>query len=248
MDEPMSERHWAEKSTPWCRVWECVGSAETTQLTLMPDLCVHLAFDLAGLIEVEPFLLNPNPDRLTIDVPPDSHLVGLSFLLWDAADIRQGSGAAAEGILLRSVSVDADWAFFLYFELLELRNRLSAEFNLDSVLTPFARYIAASLQGDSRKRSLMLDGLNGLDIGHKNGHGQSSSYSKRHRRRIYRDFIGLSPKQVQRIARFQRLLKSLEAGHEPEFSDYYDQAHAIKEFKRMTGMTPVEYQRYVSRR
>jgi AraC-like DNA-binding protein len=70
--------------------------------------------------------------------------------------------------------------------------------------------------------------------------------SERHLHRRCVAEVGLAPKQLARIARFQRSLQlawhtarpwtaiGLDAG-------YYDQAHMIREFRDLAGMTPGEY-------
>nr|WP_216647389.1 helix-turn-helix domain-containing protein [Chitinophaga sp. SYP-B3965] len=54
-------------------------------------------------------------------------------------------------------------------------------------------------------------------------------------RRLFEFYIGDTPKEFSRIVRFQKTLQSpkhyLDAG-------YYDQAHFIKEFKSLYGLTP----------
>lgn len=73
---------------------------------------------------------------------------------------------------------------------------------------------------------------------------------KINRRQLERKFasaIGLSPKQLSKTIRLQATLKMLlnnthtnltALAHE---SDYYDQAHFIKDFKELTGLTPKEF-------
>lgn len=70
------------------------------------------------------------------------------------------------------------------------------------------------------------------------------------RRRLERKFssaVGLSPKQLSKTIRLQRIIKLLlnkeyttltALAHE---SEYYDQAHFIKDFKEFTGLTPKEF-------
>lgn len=77
-----------------------------------------------------------------------------------------------------------------------------------------------------------------------------SSQININRRQLERRFsatIGLSPKQLSKIIRFQATLKTLLSrnftsltvlAHEGE---YYDQAHFIKDFKEFTGLTPREF-------
>ena len=70
------------------------------------------------------------------------------------------------------------------------------------------------------------------------------------RKRLVRLFdreIGISPKRVARIIRFQRSLRILpastslaEAAHE---IGYFDQAHFIREFRELSGRTPGDWLR-----
>ena len=71
--------------------------------------------------------------------------------------------------------------------------------------------------------------------------------SRRHFGAEVRKRAGLLPKSLQRIARMRRLLHELDArkpicwSSEAVGAGYFDQPHAIREFKKLTGMTPVEY-------
>ena len=69
------------------------------------------------------------------------------------------------------------------------------------------------------------------------------------RRKLERKFakqVGTSPKQLCRIIRFQKALKTMlnddkaltDIGYENEF---FDQAHFIKDFKDLTGISPKEF-------
>lgn len=86
-----------------------------------------------------------------------------------------------------------------------------------------------------------------------NGQLSVDELSKRthvNRRQLERKFsssIGLSPKQLSKIIRLQATLQLIltkkfttftAVAHE---SEYYDQAHFIKDFKELTGFTPKEF-------
>lgn len=70
------------------------------------------------------------------------------------------------------------------------------------------------------------------------------------RRQLERKFttqIGISPKQLSKIIRLQSTLKMLLNRQSESLTDiayeseYYDQAHFIKDFKEFTGITPKEF-------
>ncbi|SHG57966.1 DUF6597 domain-containing transcriptional factor [Flagellimonas flava] len=70
------------------------------------------------------------------------------------------------------------------------------------------------------------------------------------RRQLERKFseqIGISPKQLGKVIRLQSALKLLLSGEGESLtkiayeSEYYDQAHFIKDFKEFTGISPKEF-------
>jgi AraC-like DNA-binding protein len=64
---------------------------------------------------------------------------------------------------------------------------------------------------------------------------------------IFREQTGLTPKAFQRVRRFQRVLRTLHAGAEENWSaiaadcGYFDQPHFIHDFRSFSGLTPGEY-------
>ena len=70
------------------------------------------------------------------------------------------------------------------------------------------------------------------------------------RRRLERGFartVGLAPKQLARILRFQAVFERMGAAPRARWSEvaldcgYYDQAHLIRDFRALTGMTPAAW-------
>ncbi|MEM7234283.1 MAG: helix-turn-helix transcriptional regulator [Planctomycetota bacterium] len=74
-----------------------------------------------------------------------------------------------------------------------------------------------------------------------------TGYSARQLERRFRDQLGLSPKKLARVVRFQRLLDAASNCDEPDWSalsidcGYYDQPHMIREFKSFTGVSPAAH-------
>jgi len=73
---------------------------------------------------------------------------------------------------------------------------------------------------------------------------QKVSFSERHLRRMFDRELGVSPKEMLGIVRFQSMLQGLYSGAYSSFTDiaihygYYDQSHFIKNFKRYYGLLP----------
>jgi AraC-like DNA-binding protein len=71
--------------------------------------------------------------------------------------------------------------------------------------------------------------------------------SRRHFAAQIQQRVGLRPKSLQRIARMRRLLEDLDARKPVRWSQeavgagYFDQPHAIRDFRMFTGMTPTDY-------
>jgi len=67
--------------------------------------------------------------------------------------------------------------------------------------------------------------------------------------RIFREHVGMNPKEYSRVVRFQKVLWSLQNGAR-NYADiaaccgYADQSHLIREFKAMSGHTPKSLTEY----
>jgi AraC-like DNA-binding protein len=68
--------------------------------------------------------------------------------------------------------------------------------------------------------------------------------SERHLRRIFREFVGTSPKAFARLSRFRNALRIAREGgrqgwaHIASEAGYFDQSHLIEEFRAISGVTP----------
>jgi AraC-like DNA-binding protein len=79
---------------------------------------------------------------------------------------------------------------------------------------------------------------------------RDADMSSRHVDRLFARYLGIAPKMVARILRFQRALLALmrDPGHPlaevAATAGYFDQAHFIRDFKRMSGGVPRGYRGY----
>jgi AraC-like DNA-binding protein len=64
---------------------------------------------------------------------------------------------------------------------------------------------------------------------------------------VFRDAMGMTPKQYARLSRFQCVLARLDTGEAVDWADtvfacgYFDQSHLIHEFQAFAGLTPGQY-------
>jgi AraC-like DNA-binding protein len=76
---------------------------------------------------------------------------------------------------------------------------------------------------------------------------KQTGYSKRYLDMLFKEHVGVSPKRLASIARFQIFYqlwakeKSPTSYKDELYTYYYDQSHFIKEFKRFTGFTPQRF-------
>lgn len=75
-----------------------------------------------------------------------------------------------------------------------------------------------------------------------------AGYSRRYLAQCFAAQVGVGPKTLASILRFQRFYHALAAGRPcPDWSErYHDQAHFIKEFRRFTGRAPAAYARHAN--
>jgi methylphosphotriester-DNA--protein-cysteine methyltransferase len=75
---------------------------------------------------------------------------------------------------------------------------------------------------------------------------QKTGYTRRYLNLLFRQHVGLSPKDLAEVFRFQRFYQKWAQGLSYDFLKnelydyYYDQAHFWKECKKMTGYSPRE--------
>ena len=72
-------------------------------------------------------------------------------------------------------------------------------------------------------------------------------YSHKHLIKIFKDHIGVSPKEFLKVIRFQKAIREIETQGGINWTalaldcGYYDQSHFIADFKVFSGFTPAQY-------
>lgn len=107
---------------------------------------------------------------------------------------------------------------------------------LDRPLRPHPAITLATEIFDASPASLSVE-----DVADRTG------YSQRRFSELFREQVGLTPKQYARISRFQKVLDSISRRDNIDWIDitftagYYDQSHFIRDFRQLAGCTPTEY-------
>jgi len=70
---------------------------------------------------------------------------------------------------------------------------------------------------------------------------RKTGYTKRYLDLLFKEHVGIAPKALSTILRFQHFYKGMENGKKSIYDLYYDESHFIREFKRYTGFSPKRF-------
>lgn len=226
---------------PWVEcLWSSAAPVADLCHAVLPDGCMDILFDTAGA--AEPAIIG------TMRTPHEIHLRGRvdfwgvrfrpgglpAFLRLEACDVTDGRaalaalwGAKASELWLRlSECPLASRPALLRSALVSLAPR---------EIDPCIRKCVARIE--SSRGLLAMDTL--VDAG---------SLSARQIERKFQQHVGISPKTFARIVRFKHLKAAIDKGGAQRpwadlaaAFDFADQPHLVREFKALSGLTPVQY-------
>jgi len=218
---------------------------------ILPDGCSELIFNLAepfrrfhanGKIERQPQILLAGQMRSYAQIAPvgQVQLLGIRFRPGGAFAFLHVPMHELTDQIIEGSEVLGNWVNELQeklmygrslrsrIELIEvaLSQRLQKRWQSDRVIAEAVRRILAT-EGRVQVESLFADlGLSGRQVERK-----------------FQTMVGLSPKMLARIMRFQKIFKL--AGQQPDSwsgiahdCGYYDQAHLIHDFQQFAGQNP----------
>jgi AraC-like DNA-binding protein len=172
-------------------------------------------------------------------------MVGVHFKPWGMSPFV---GVPSTELRDRWVPVDAVWEWSLD----GMRDRMAGATSTSEIL---------QILEDEMRSRLVPEPSRGLElVNHTAGRLEASwgavpvgtlsdgaGVSGNHLATQFKAHIGVTPKRMARIYRFARLILSVDALHQVDWSElahaagYFDQAHFSKEFKDFTGHTPTAY-------
>ncbi len=130
-----------------------------------------------------------------------------------------------------------------------LRQRLLDGKTTKDRIAVLESFFAASLENTDSGPSISTYVLHELARGQRTIRQivDRSGYSWKHMIELFKADVGLTPKQYQRLLRFNRVLYLLHERPRASSSfttadDYFDQSHVIREFRSFSGLTPHAYQ------
>ena len=135
-------------------------------------------------------------------------------------------------------------------ELNHLKQNLSTEQIVETCIRLIERFFMQRLVGTDcnyqRTQYAISQIINQPQI-EVNTLAESACLGYRQFKRVFSNYVGISPKEYYRVVRFQRALYLLQNHPGMEFVDlayscgFYDSSHLVKDFKEFTGCSPTQY-------
>jgi AraC-like DNA-binding protein len=128
-----------------------------------------------------------------------------------------------------------------------LEEQLAVAADADSVAIILEAAIAGRLERGASldtRRQLVESAARRLESRKVAAVAKDLGISERHLRRVFREEVGMSPKDFFSLVRFERALEAARRARDSSWSDiavdagYYDQAHLIADFRSIAGATP----------
>jgi AraC-like DNA-binding protein len=237
------------------RLWTLRGDAgaDSDFQRAMPDGRPEIIFNLAdrfesrgaGGTERQPTALLVGPTTGALELRPTGRvdLVGLR--------LQPGASPALVGLSgLELLNRAADLGELRLFWAENLAERLAGlERTADRVALVESRVgrMAAQVRREPRLEAAIELVLRSRDAARTPRIADLVGLSPRHLARLCRERVGVGPKLLGRLTRFQRVLRALERGNQPRWAalaqrhGYFDQAHLGRDFRAFAGVSPGRY-------
>jgi len=228
-------RHWRNLILPDGAVEMIINLGDPQTLCALDDPNKRRVFRRAWISgeRLEPIL---------IDEIGYVHLAGIR--------LRPGGGWPFLGIPMREFSGQViELEDILGQQISELRDRLGEETRDNARFDLLEAWLRAR-QRTSPTRAVnyvlraIQDSAGSARIGQM---AKEIGISHKHLLREFDRCVGLTPKVFSRLCAFQRVIQSVGHRTDVEWADtatecgYYDQAHLIREFRALSGLTPATY-------
>jgi AraC-like DNA-binding protein len=130
----------------------------------------------------------------------------------------------------------------------ELYDSLQATKSDDEILSVVGKFLCCHLISETieKRVSYCLGTIRGCQLRNVESLSRHLNLSSATLRNLFRQHVGISPKELFRIHRIKSALKNMKSDEE-SFTQaayslgYYDQSHFIHEFREAIGLTPKQY-------
>lgn len=219
---------------------------------VVPDGRITIAFDVGGPgwtgHAPRAFVVGPTLRWASVRFPSPSHRIGLRLRRWSGGPVL---GIPADELTDRVIPLEDLWGP----EAVEYASRIAEADTRSEQLELLERLLLERLETASGPDGPLAEALAHL---HRSDGALSvselaaaSAVSTRHLQRLFRDAVGLAPKELSRHQRFRASVRLIHG--QPSWPlhriayrcGFYDQAHFTREFRAFTGLTPGAYRTIV---
>lgn len=217
---------------------------------VLPDGALRLIFDLA---DGAPCARVAGPSTHPVLLSTRGRVEGLSVTL------RPGAALALFGVPAHELAERVlPWADLVGGAARRLADRLGEAGDDPSraaLLLDTLRRLQRDTHADDRRRAGLAAAQfrRGGDAPSVRAVAEGVGIGERRLQQIFRAHVGLAPRAWSRLARLHRCLRLLRARSRPGWPElalsagFFDQAHLVNEFRRLSGLTPGQFlQRAVS--
>jgi hypothetical protein len=202
-----------------------IRSKNRSTLKFVADAKLHLVFDLTGNHDTAPFILDTVASFVNFNLVEGDYLIVLDFPIWRFYEVPDKLDNETKKL---DVNFDQDWVFYLYYNFLDAINEGKSAFSTISEIQKLEFLIKQSLNFFPNFQEVF-------------DNTSEQTFSSRHTRRLFRKYLKYSPKQIEQVSKFQKNLISIIETQKITWQEYYDQSHFIKNFKKFSGNTPIEF-------
>jgi AraC-like DNA-binding protein len=188
-------------------------------------------------------LVGPHSEYFVIDTAQQGCVMGVHFRPGGAFPFFRPPANELHGL---HVSLSELWGGFAR----EVRERLLAARTVEAQFDVLEAALMARLARPLERHGAVSYALQEFYGGGERtiaDVGEATGLSARRFVEVFKQQVGLAPKQYCRVRRFQRVIRSLPPGRVLDWAGvaadcgYFDQAHLIHEFRTISGLSPGEY-------
>jgi AraC-like DNA-binding protein len=188
-------------------------------------------------------LVGPHSEYFVIDTAQQERVMGVHFRPGGAFPFFRPPADELHGL---HVSLSELWGGFAR----EVRERILAAAIVEAQFDVLEAALTARLAKPIERHravSYALGEFCGGGIRTVGDVTESTGLSTRRFIEVFKQQVGLAPKQYCRVQRFQRAIRTLPTRDAIDWAEvaaecgYFDQAHLIHEFRTISGMSPGEY-------
>jgi AraC-like DNA-binding protein len=219
------------------------STEEILNFTLIPDPCINVIVDLNNFDNI--YILGPIDKPIKYKIPKQTRIFGIRFL---PGRFIYSSQVPMSSILNKLEPFDKRFYEVdkIYMSNLDKNDINSVQNYAEQQIINYAEY--------DDKKFCDLNILDSIDYVYKSKGNicisdlaQLNNCSIRTLSRKYNSLVGINPKLMCRIVRFQYILSKYRNNTQVKITDlainngYYDQAHFTKEFKEFIGVSPTRF-------